>query len=123
MIELVKQLEPLGCGVACLAMLTGKSYADVRQDFPNAAEKGISIAAAEEWLRAHDFEIETYLHLGLLDPCLFRGLTLGCTPRWTPENGCANHAIVVADGRVYDPSNFPYPYYPLAHAIKILGEK
>lgn len=47
-IKLVRQAEPFGCGIACIAMIAGKDYWQVRQIAPSdlmATREGINIDA------------------------------------------------------------------------------
>lgn len=49
-IQWVKQEHARGCGVACMAMLTGKTYAEVYADFDVSNEIGINSLEAADWL-------------------------------------------------------------------------
>ena len=52
----VAQAEPTGCGVACLAMLTGQSYDDVRATVDlHATGYGLSEAQVCHWLAERGF--------------------------------------------------------------------
>lgn len=54
-IGLVRQEDPNGCLVACMAMIAGLSYQDVRALFPRVAQGGLTHYAFMDFLARHDF--------------------------------------------------------------------
>lgn len=106
----VKQEHARGCGVACLAMLTGKTYADVHAEFPTVSdESGGNCHWWEDWLSANGFALaykKRYQHWP----------EYGERTPWPPEpfsivhlcevtvSGAGGHMVVMlADGSVLDP--------------------
>src|SRR5688572_7230276 len=54
----VTQDEPYGCMIACLAMVLGKSYADVRKDFyTDFSQEGIEMEKAADYLAENGFTV------------------------------------------------------------------
>jgi len=50
--KLIKQEDVQGCGIACLAMVTGKTYQEVLNDFMNDFEQqGMSLEGIMEYLK------------------------------------------------------------------------
>ena len=109
-VTLVRQKEANGCIVAALAMLTGKSYDEVRADhiFSGLAEeaKGCSFREVEEYLFRH----------GLAWQEVYRCGPPGNTMKsvWPPEpwadahicevqTGQAHAVVLLRDGTVLDP--------------------
>lgn len=57
-IKLIYQKNKFGCAVACLAMVSGRTYDDVVQDFINDFnEDGLEIEKALDWLGDNGFSV------------------------------------------------------------------
>jgi len=58
MVSRVQQEEPYGCGIACLAMVIGKTYQDVRSWFKNEKfDRGISTWELDMYLCEHGYAV------------------------------------------------------------------
>lgn len=118
MISHVLQEDTNGCGLACLAMLTGQTYRQVRADFENWGGDGTTEFHITAYLADKGYAW-TWLHHGHIYK---RELTGPDTWRtrmrdpWPPplwanvhiasvETGRGSHFIIVLrDGRVLDPA-------------------
>jgi hypothetical protein len=114
LIRWVKQEEPCGCGIACLAMLTGVDYWTVRRAWPdehNFATGGIDCHDATHYLGdrgiAHVMRYRFELGLNRVGAQVIR--------RDWPQpfapghiiaiNGSRHDVVLLADGTVLDPQN------------------
>jgi hypothetical protein len=59
-VRLVRQEDPNGCIVACLAMVTGKSYAEIRRMYPSVAEPhgGLTLFDFTNFFTLHGFAFQ-----------------------------------------------------------------
>lgn len=55
MINRVEQLDKMGCGMACLAMVTGQTYADVKAHFNGNFADGLIDFALQQYLAEHGY--------------------------------------------------------------------
>jgi hypothetical protein len=93
MIRLVRQEEPRGCVIACLAMIAGCRYEDVRRDI-DVDTCGVSYEHANGWLAERGFAVRTAQRA-----MLFADVHLATFQTTMP------HAVVVLrDGTVLDPA-------------------
>lgn len=105
-IHWVPQEDTNGCAVAALAMVTGKSYREVRDYFGiDFAERGTHVGGIEQYLTDHGYAWARLCH--------YDHLSVERTP-WPPEPfgdvhicqvvGSASHTVVMlGDGTVLDP--------------------
>lgn len=109
----------MGCGVAVLAMLTGKTYEDVAAAFPekDLTESGIDLFEMDGYMRARGFyrtdQRKAYRH-GTMEktdpwpPEPYADLHL-CNVHVYPWSPCNHWVLMLADGSVLDPVS-PYPW-------------
>lgn len=56
MIRHVRQIDPMGCIIASLAMMSGRTYEDLRPEFPDLEERGgLDFRHTEDWLYRHGY--------------------------------------------------------------------
>jgi hypothetical protein len=111
----VAQADPMGCGVACLAMVSGRTYGDVRADItPAQIEHGLADQTLVWWLNRH----AVWHRRSWMD---------GEGARPAPTSGVAlmlthdAHWVVLVDGAVLDPARpTPLPRYDFRQAIEVL---
>lgn len=127
-INWVGQEENNGCGIACLAMITGKDYQQVRNEFARFDNSdGLDPFALDSYLADHGYAVaRKYEHAEWAHKRFSR------TKRetWTPEPFAEVHlaqvqsstepprnhfVVVLSDGHVLDPAIKPHPMilYPL----------
>lgn len=142
--ELILQTENWDCGVACLAMITGKSLDEVKKDFiprPDDLEfKGIFLMETLQYLYKENYVATIYENFDMLDLSpeyrenvengqihlfqrddLLRHISLGldtilCIPSLIENN--ALHEIVIHKGIIFDPS--PVKQYTLDQVHELL---
>lgn len=109
MIEYIAQEEPGGCLVACVAMVTGRSYATIRQLCASSYNNGIHEVIADDILGELGFAIvRKYKHIPRLKT---DRLDWPLLP-FAPAHICLVHAtqgahavVMLHTGDVYDPWN------------------
>ena len=107
MTKLIQQKDGYGCGIACLAMIAGKTYDEVAVDFPRINETfGMTFHDADAWLVDHGF--------ALTRKWMFKRGNVKVTP-WPPHPWAKTHLVTVVrdaashfvvlleDGTVLDP--------------------
>lgn len=110
--KLIRQEEAYGCGIACVAMILGKTYAEVRNDFLNDFEKkGMPHSKFIDYLGDHGYSVikkeivfwpsTDFTHEELLKP--FAPLHLvNVQPQYDAAN---RHSIVMdAKGKLFCPA-------------------
>lgn len=118
----VAQEDPAGCGVACLAMVSGRKYFQVRDSLPPetlfyltcAGNAGLTDHSIIWWLHRNGF----WHRRSWMD---------GEGGRPVPTSGVAlvlthdAHWVVLVDGVVLDPARpTPLPHYDFRQAIEVL---
>jgi hypothetical protein len=102
----VRQQDPFGCGVACVAMLTGQTYADALAQMgplhaAGAAHYQTNGGTHYDWFKA-------LARLGYAVQFLFRhGHEVWPLPPWAPAHivQVGNHVVVLLpSGDVFDPA-------------------
>src|SRR5438552_3918548 len=74
-IRWVRQEDPQGCSIACLAMLTGRTYAEVKAQCPNwNPAYGLGEWARQEWLKAQGFRLLYTIGFHEFSPMPLQGL-------------------------------------------------
>lgn len=109
-VEHVRQEDPGGCGLACVAMVTGRSYAEVRRIWVMNGGDESKLASAQEGLTNRDISDMLYL----CDPLLPGARStdrVEVIPFWNPiirsvrRGARQSHWVVVdGDGTVLDPA-------------------
>lgn len=115
-IGLIRQKDPYGCALACLAMVTGKAYEEVRaafvgHDFGVSTRElrtgGISYVAVDGYLSDHGYAVR---RLARYDPVLNLHRDPWPVEPFAPVHVCEvitsmGHSVVMlADGTVLDPN-------------------
>ena len=112
MIKLVKQEEARGCGIACVAMVLGKSYKTVRNDFENDFEKkGLGFDKFIDYLLDHGLqaikkEVRGWSHRDFARKEMLKPFApihiINVQPQYDSKD---RHAVVMdAKGKLYCPS-------------------
>lgn len=113
-VRYVAQDDPMGCGVACLAMVSGRTYAEVRADInPMQVERGLADQTVLWWLNRHGFwHRRSWMDGEWGYPVPTSGVALMLTHD--------AHWVVLADGVVLDPARpTPLPQYDFRQAIEV----
>ena len=106
-IDYIPQLEDDGCLVACVAMVTGRPYADIRQLCAPSYNEGIHEIIADDLLGELGYAVmRRYRHV----PHLKRERAVWPCPPFAPVHICyvdatrGPHAVVMLrTGDIYDP--------------------
>lgn len=110
-ISLVRQQEKMGCGVACLAMLTGQDYGEVAAAFPGRcfSETGLTDLALRDYLAMRGIRFGDWrTKSGDWPPEPFGEVHL-CSVHVYPWSPCDHWVVMLATGEVLDPLS-PYPW-------------
>lgn len=109
-VRLIRQKEANGCVVACMAMVSGKTYDEARADhiFSELADdaKGCSFREAEEYLWRHGFAWQEIYRCG---PPGNTNKTVWPPAPWADVHVCevrtgqAHAVVLLKDGSVLDP--------------------
>jgi hypothetical protein len=109
-VKYIPQEDIHGCGIAVLAMLTGKSYQDVRAEFqPRYIEKGMTEWSMNAYLAEHGYAVAHkyphYMpqlkHRDVWPPEPFAPMHYCCM--LTPNN-THHYVVMLADGSIVDPA-------------------
>jgi hypothetical protein len=111
MIDLIRQEDDYGCGVACAAMILNKSYAEVRKDFENDfSKKGVPLKKLVKYIGDHGYqairkEVVFYNHKNCGDAEMFKPFAPTHMLLYTPQFDSPNNHVVVMDenGKLYCP--------------------
>lgn len=93
-IRWVKQEDDKGCIIACLAMLTGKTYAEIKKSFPDLHDRGgLDFRHTETFLFEHGYAYQ----------CIYRWMPPGNTERtpWPAQPWADVHLVVVTMHRMH----------------------
>ena len=112
MITLVKQEDDCGCGVACSAMILGKTYAEVRKDFStDFTKKGLPLEKFIEYIGQHGYSAlkKEYLfanHKNQMDGEMKKPFAEVHILEYLPHFDSVDSHVVVMDGegRLFCPS-------------------
>lgn len=111
--QYIKQEHKLGCGVACLAMLTNQSYEDVLQDISNVwnENRGLYKGIVESYLLDRDYLIKPiykccHWNGSLRDPWPIQPFAekhlIEC--RVNENSPCYHFIVMDGTGKLYDPA-------------------
>lgn len=110
-VKWVRQEDSHGCGVACLAMLTAKTYAEVRAWFkrPDFSREGMTFHEVDHYLTEHGYAVARKWQFTQNEEKNKRREVWPVEPFaevhiCSVRNEHANHFVVLlADGKVLDP--------------------
>lgn len=115
-IRRVPQEDAMGCGIACLAMISGRSYAEVKATLPEAFNfsSGLTDHTVLWWLNHHGFWNRRSYHDD------------GPGAKQVPARGLAialtndRHFVVLRDGEAIDPAReTPLASYSIRQTIEV----
>jgi hypothetical protein len=124
-VKLVRQQDDNSCSFACIAMVTGRDYEDVRKDFsPVALENGITIQQIIKHLAHHGFSVifktveyynqKDFARDEILKP--FAPVHIVSITRFVDRN--FDHVVVMdKKGKLYCPSGSTDEYVRSAYTI------
>ena len=112
-VSLVRQEHDYGCGVACLAMVTGHTYADIHaecvKDWPNSerglnlAERGLYSSGVEWYLATHGYcwrYVYSAWRLSEWPPLPFAPVHIASVVQ---PSGNSHYVVMTPEGVVLDP--------------------
>ncbi len=115
MIERVRQEDTNGCGIACLAMITGKTYLEVRDELVYYDGSGLANHIIDEYLADHGYAVarkfeashwqqkkygRTTREQWPVEP--FADVHLCQVETWSDTN---HFVVMLRDGTILDPYN------------------
>lgn len=112
-INYVRQEDPYGCQYACLAMLIGKKYSDIRGELGPLGKHGCSYDLWKEVLSRNGFAYQFHWRF---DQQTNKIRSIWPLPLWADAHICTvdagqgdgSHAVIVLrDGTVLDPHSGP----------------
>lgn len=111
-VELVKQEDECGCGVACAAMILGATYAEIRKDFEtDFSKKGMPLKKFIEYIADHGYsvikkECVFFNHKNELDAEMVKPFAEVHVIEYTPHYDSKDSHVIVMDkeGKFYCPS-------------------
>lgn len=129
--SLVRQEHRLGCGIACVAMLTGQTYQQVFEDFgsPDLTGEagGTNDCEIRDYLETHGLRFGGWKlkqWVGGEETCPWppdpTGETCLCLVHVYPWSPCNHWVLMLPTGEVLDPLS-PYPWklsdYDAVHSV------
>lgn len=125
MIEYVAQRDDNGCGVACLAMIAGASYKEVRADFEEwHIEQGLAQSQLLMWLNRKGFWYRQWWGNPPATVVAAQGRRNALALVHVSEGDHKAHWVVHYNGRYYDSARpEPLEQYAVLHWIELFHRK
>lgn len=106
----VQQMDDAGCGIAVCAMLTGRSYPDVKIEMENVYHGGLEDKQLDAYLFEQGYFIRRVFKLNLLAdetrkewPAFPASRCIACVVANTESD--STHFVAIDKGEVFDPAD------------------